>query len=121
MTFHVLTERPFRFGHVNVEKETELAAALEVDYVPLMVTIVDGQIHDFYSYLNDKAQLEAWLQGGYVISSPFVAGEASDEDFTQEELDAMEKEIAGGEESFQDDEAESDGKEGEGKEAQQDL
>ncbi len=123
-----LAERPFRFGHVNVEKETELAANLEVrgfsrvmgrraerrllqvDYVPLLVTLVDGQVHDFYSYLTDLDQLKAWLQGmlwflppalcptcphtrtgGYVISSPFAGGEAADEDFSQEELEAMEK------------------------------
>lgn len=106
-TLHGLTapaDKPFRFGHVNVEKETELATALEVDYVPLMITIVDGQVHDFYSYLNDEAQLKAWLQGGYVISSPFVGGEASDEDFSQEELEAMEKEIGEGE-AFMDEDA----------------
>lgn len=72
-----IKERPFRFGHINVEKEQELASNLEVDYVPLLITIVDGQVHDFYSYLNDLEQLKAWLQGGYVINSPFAGGESA--------------------------------------------
>lgn len=48
--------------------------------------------------MNDLPQLKAWLEGGYVISNPTSGdGEAADEEFTQEELAAMEKEIAGNE------------------------
>jgi thioredoxin-like negative regulator of GroEL len=90
-----IKEKPFSFGVVDVEKQVELARNLDVDYVPLMITIADGQVHDYYSYLNDLPQLQAWLNGGYVISNPSTDGEASDDEFTQEELAQMEKEIAG--------------------------
>ena len=88
-----------------------------------MLLVVDGQVHDYYSYLNDLPQLQAWLQGGYVISNPASGdGEAADEDFTAEELAAMEKEIAGGEGDdegedvdFDDESQQEDGKEGEAK------
>jgi hypothetical protein len=59
-----IKEKPFKFGVVDVEKNVELAKNLDVDYVPLMITIADGQVHDYYSYLNDKDQLVAWLQVG---------------------------------------------------------
>lgn len=90
-----IKEKPFQFGVVDVEKQVDLARNLDVDYVPLMITIAEGQVHDYYSYLNNLTQLQAWLNGGYVISNPSADGEPSDDEFTQEELAAMEKEIAG--------------------------
>ncbi len=90
-----ITEKPFHFGVVDVEKNVELAKNLDVDYVPLLITVAEGQVHDYYSYLNDLPQLQAWLNGGYVISNPSGDGEAADDEFTAEELAAMEKEIAG--------------------------
>jgi thioredoxin-like negative regulator of GroEL len=90
-----ITEKPFHFGVVDVEKNVDLAKNLDVDYVPLMITVAEGQVHDYYSYLNDLPQLQAWLNGGYVISNPSGEGEAADDEFSAEELAAMEKEIAG--------------------------
>ena len=74
-----------------------------------MITVAEGQVHDYYSYLNDLPQLQAWHQGGYVLANPTSeGGEPADDEFTQEELAAMEKEIAEGGDEDVDFDAEGD-------------
>ena len=58
-----------------------------------------------FRFLNDLKQLQAWVNGGYVISNPSGDGEGADEEFSAEELAALEKEIAaeGGDEGEEED------------------
>lgn len=59
-----IKERPFKFGHVDVEANKDLASALDIDYVPLMLTIADGQVRTKKTKKETCVCLSSFLRSG---------------------------------------------------------